>query len=214
MHPLWLSRKTILVDWGDFTTLEHITCLPKLAVSQLNPNTASQIFFGTFPNLFRTILQAAVRIPCLPNSYLGINTRKPYSPSIPVDTHPATPNQKAGAYNIQMVHSWTFRSVWSSGINQESDILKCDFNFSPRWHTWSCQRASETFLEGIQYLLSVRGYPSGEIDCVWWLTVSNTSILLWILQLELWSSNGHKLPLSWGLRLWTFSSWTCCVPMW
>jgi len=30
----------------------------------------------------------------------------------------------------------------------------------------------------------------------WWLTVSNTSILLWILQLQ--SSNGHKLPLSWG----------------
>ena len=28
-----------------------------------------------------------------------------------------------------MVHSWTFQSVWSSGINQESDILKCDFNF-------------------------------------------------------------------------------------
>jgi len=56
--------------------------------------------------------------------------------------------------------------------------------------------ASETFLEGIQYLLRVRGHPSREIDCVWWLTVSNTSILLWILQL--WSSNGHKLPLSWG----------------
>jgi len=53
MHPLWLSQKIVLVDWGDFTTSEHITCLPKLAVSQPNPNTASQIFFGTFPNLFR-----------------------------------------------------------------------------------------------------------------------------------------------------------------
>jgi len=37
---------------GDFTTSEHITCFSKLAVSQPNPNTASQIFFGTFPNLF------------------------------------------------------------------------------------------------------------------------------------------------------------------
>jgi len=54
---------------------------------------------------------------------------KLYSPSISVDIHPAAPNQKAGAYNMQMVHSWTFQSVWSSGINQESDILKCDFNF-------------------------------------------------------------------------------------
>ena len=49
--PCWLSQKIILVDWGDFTS-EHITCLPKLAVSQPNPNTASQIFFGTFPNWF------------------------------------------------------------------------------------------------------------------------------------------------------------------
>jgi len=97
---------------------------------------------------------------------------------------------------MQMVHSWTFWSVWSSSINQESDILKCYFNFFPRRHTWPCQRASETFLEGIQYLLRVCGHPSGEIDYVWWLTVSNTSILLWILQLQL--SNGHKLPLSWG----------------
>jgi len=53
MHPLCLSRKIVLLDWEDFTTLEHITCLSKLAVSQPNPNTASRIFFGTFPNLFR-----------------------------------------------------------------------------------------------------------------------------------------------------------------
>ena len=45
-----------------------------------------------------------------------------------------------------MVHSWTFQSVCFSSINQESDMLKCDFNFSPWQHTWPCQRASKTFL--------------------------------------------------------------------
>ena len=73
LHPLspsLLSWKIVPVDWGDFTTSEHITCLSKLTVSQPIPNTASQIFF-------RTILQAPVRIPHLPNSYLGINTQKP-----------------------------------------------------------------------------------------------------------------------------------------
>jgi len=94
--PSLAFTEIVLVDWGDFTS-EHITCLPKLAVSQPNPNTASsepsQICFGT-------ILQAPVHIPHLPNSYLGINTWKLYSPSIPVDIHPATPNQKAGAYNM------------------------------------------------------------------------------------------------------------------
>jgi len=143
MHPLWLSRKIILVDWGDFTTSEHITYLPKLAVSQPNPNTASRLFFGTFPDLFRnhpagscTYAFHTYPIHILVSIH---ESRKLYSPSIPVDIHPAALNQKAGAYNMQMVHSWTFWSVWSSGINQESDILKCDFNIASNTTPAKCR---------------------------------------------------------------------------
>ena len=136
MHPLWLSRKIVLLDSGDFTTSEHITCISKLAVSQPNSNTASRIFFGTFPNLFQNHPAGC----CTHTTLTQFISCYQYTKAVHIFQvfqwiHTLPPRTKR---QMPPICRWCTPGpfgVWSSGINQESDILKCYFNFSPWRHT-------------------------------------------------------------------------------